>query len=110
MHSPFVHTCPLLFIKLPPELVIKSDEACRFSEEDVTTVRRVGHGASGVVWEGTLNTDGRKVAVKFVKIFELDESGDLVNPDASVRGSQASLLFFFFFFFALFGSFFLFLC
>jgi len=51
------------------------------NECDVTTIRKLGEGAFGAVWEGVLQPDGRRVAVKIMFYGALDEDGDIIDPN-----------------------------
>jgi hypothetical protein len=57
-------------------------ESWRINECDITTVRRLGQGGFGTVWEGLLEPGAQRVAVKIMFLGAVDEDGDVVDPKA----------------------------
>jgi hypothetical protein len=54
----------------------------RICENDIIKEKQMGAGAFGVVWSGSLRSNGRRVAIKFLFAGVVDEDGDLVDPNA----------------------------
>jgi serine/threonine protein kinase len=55
----------------------------RIRECDITTVKRLGSGAFGEVWEGVMQPGSRRVAIKVMRAGgAVDEEGDVIDPRA----------------------------
>jgi hypothetical protein len=52
------------------------------AESDIEKVRVLGRGGFGEVWEGTLQPDGQKVAIKIMLAAVVDDDGDIIDPFA----------------------------
>lgn len=52
------------------------------TEHDITKLRPLGHGAFGDVWEGWLQPNDCRVAIKVLYTGAVDDDGDLIDPKA----------------------------
>ena len=59
-----------------------TDTDVEIREGDMTTLRCLGRGAFGEVWEGVLQPGNQRVAVKIILGTAVDEDGDLIDPNA----------------------------
>jgi hypothetical protein len=58
------------------------DDLWRIDERDIALLGRLGHGAFGEVWEGLLQPDNHRVAVKILLAGAMDEDGDPIDANA----------------------------
>jgi hypothetical protein len=59
-----------------------SDRSRHISEHDIEKVQVIGRGGFGEVWEGILQPDGQRVAIKVMLAAAVDDDGDVIDPYA----------------------------